>query len=244
MQLRSETRAYEQYSRNADAGQGWLDQLDSVLGASSTQVIVARNLTLQGLNGGALNPASREALATEIDGVRESLIGLANAKYLDRPIFGGTTTGGAAYEASGAYAGNTGEVTRSVGSNAKVRIDVNGPEAFGTGDTQLFKVLQGIAKSLRDNDPAALTAGMTNLDTARELLVSKLADVGARSNRVAQMQGSAQDRLVTLKGQLSDVEDIDLPKKIMEVKLQETSYEAALSAAAKVIQPSLIDYLR
>jgi flagellar hook-associated protein 3 FlgL len=244
MQLRSDTRVNQQYTRNADDGQGWLDQLDSALANSSTQVTVARNLTLQGLNGGTSSPASREALAVEIDNIKDSLIGLANTKYLDRPVFGGTSAGESAYDATGTYTGDAGQVTRTVGANVKVRVDVNGPEAFGTGSTQLFTVLQGISDSLRSNDPVALQDGLKKLDSARDLLTSKVSDVGSRSNRLSNMQESAESRLLSLKGQLSDVEDIDLPKTIMEVKLQETSYEAALAAGAKVIQPSLIDYLR
>ena len=246
MQLRSDTRVNQQYTRNAADGQGWLNQLDSALGDASTQVNVARNLTLQGLNQGTSDPQSREALAIEIDNIKDSLIGLSNTKYLDRPVFGGTTAGGTAYSPTGAYVGNDGQVTRSVGADVKVRVDVNGPDAFGVegSDTQLFTVLQGISASLRGNDPTALKDGLDKLDIARGALTSKVSDVGSRSNRLTNMQGSAESRLLSLQGQLSDVEDIDLPKTIMEVKLQETSYEAALAAGAKVIQPSLIDYLR
>jgi flagellar hook-associated protein 3 FlgL len=58
------------------------------------------------------------------------------------------------------------------------------------------------------------------------------------------MKDMALDRSLTVASRLSEIEDIDLPKTIMEMKLQETSYQAALAASAKVIQPSLIDYLR
>jgi len=58
------------------------------------------------------------------------------------------------------------------------------------------------------------------------------------------MHDSAEERLVALRSQLSDVEDVDLPQTIMEMKLQETAYQASLATAAKVIQPSLLDYLR
>jgi flagellar hook-associated protein 3 FlgL len=58
------------------------------------------------------------------------------------------------------------------------------------------------------------------------------------------MRQTADDRVISLKGQLSEVEDIDLPQTIMDVKLQETAYQAALAASARVIQPSLMDFLR
>jgi flagellar hook-associated protein 3 FlgL len=58
------------------------------------------------------------------------------------------------------------------------------------------------------------------------------------------MKQSAQDHLLSVTSQLSDIEDVDLPKAIMELQIQQTSYQAALAATAKVIQPSLIDFLR
>jgi flagellar hook-associated protein 3 FlgL len=49
---------------------------------------------------------------------------------------------------------------------------------------------------------------------------------------------------LTLKTQLSDIEDIDLPETIMKLQLQEVAYQAALGATARAIQPSLMDFLR
>jgi len=58
------------------------------------------------------------------------------------------------------------------------------------------------------------------------------------------MRQTADDRVLTLRSQLSDVEDIDLPNTIMELNLQQTAYQAALAATARVVQPSLLDFLR
>jgi flagellar hook-associated protein 3 FlgL len=244
MQLRGESRAVQQYARNADDGVGWLSTLDSALSNTSTLVNRARDLTVQGLSSGSNNAQSNEALASEVDQIRSSLLGFANTKYLDRPVFGGTTTGETAYDAGGNYTGDTGQTTRTVGANSKVRVDTSGPEAFGTGDTQLFTVLQSISDNLRSGDSDALSASLKKLDTAGDLMKNTLSNVGARYNRVTQMKQSAQDRLLSVTSQLSDVEDVDLPKTIMDMQLQQTSYQAALAAAAKVIQPSLIDFLR
>ena len=58
------------------------------------------------------------------------------------------------------------------------------------------------------------------------------------------MKPSARDKLLSVPSQRFEVEDGDLPKTIIDAQLRETSYEAALAASAKVIQPSLIDFLR
>jgi flagellar hook-associated protein 3 FlgL len=244
MQLRGDVRVAQQYSRNADDGMGWLNTLDSTLSNTSTLVNRARDLTVKGLSGGSNDAQSNEALAAEIDQIKSSLIGYANTQYLGRPVFGGTTTGEVAYDASGGYVGDAGQTTRTVGQNSKVRVDANGPEAFGTGDTQLFTVLQGISDSIRSGDGAALDENLKKLDSAGNIMKNTLSEVGARYNRIEQMKLSAQDRLISVSSQLSDVEDVDLPKTIMEMQLQQTAYQAALAAAAKVIQPSLIDFLR
>ena len=246
LQLRGEVRATQQYARNADDGIGWLGVIQDKLQDASTSVIRARDLTVQALSGGTGTDAARDALAFEIDNIKQTLIGEANARYLNRPVFGGTTAGTVAYDKNGKYVGDANGTTRSIGPNSKVRIETTGPEAFGTegSDTQLFTVLTNISKAIRNNDMSALEDGLGNLDTAHDLLKSTLSDVGARYNRVTQMKQSAEDHLLSVSSQLSDIEDVDLPKAIMELQIQQTSYQAALAATAKVIQPSLIDFLR
>jgi flagellar hook-associated protein 3 FlgL len=244
LQLRGEVRATQQYSRNADDGLGWLGMIQDKLGDSSSQILRVRDLTVQALNSTSTDQGSRDALAAEIDNIRASLVGAANTKYMGRPVFGGTTSGDVAYDASGNYRGDAGQTTRTVGPNSKVRIETTGPEAFGTGSTQLFQVLSDISRDIQANDTSTLGDDLTSLDTAHDLLKSTLSDVGARYNRVTQMKQSSEDHLLSVSSQLSDIEDVDLPKAIMDLQIQQTSYQAALAATAKVIQPSLIDFLR
>jgi flagellar hook-associated protein 3 FlgL len=40
------------------------------------------------------------------------------------------------------------------------------------------------------------------------------------------------------------VENIDLPRTMIDINLQEVAYQTALSSAARVLQPSLIEFLR
>src|SRR4051812_31397041 len=93
MLLRSEVTASQQYSRNADDGLGWLGAADGALSSVMDQVNRVRDLVVQGLSSGAYGgQEARDAIAAEIDNLRNASIGVANTKYLDRPIFGGTTS--------------------------------------------------------------------------------------------------------------------------------------------------------
>lgn len=249
MQLRAELRATSQHSRNADDGLGWLGTIDTALTSALGQVRRARDLTLQGISSGTgSSPASRAALEQEVLNLREGLLDVANTRYLDRPVFGGITAGGVAYDTATATfrAGPTGSVDRTVSNGVTVRVDLDGPTAFGADADadQLFNVLSSIAANLAAGDSTALETDLGNLDTAIGRLQTVISDVGARYNRVEQMRQIANDRELSLRGQLTDVEDIDLPKTIMDVKLQETAYQAALAASARVLQPSLLDFLR
>jgi flagellar hook-associated protein 3 FlgL len=244
MLLRSDMRTQEQYGRNAQDGVNWLNTIDSTLSSASDQTQRVRDLMLQGMSAGAGgSDTARSAIATEIGQVRDSLIGLANTRYADRPVFGGTTAGSSAYDVNGTYIGDSGAVNRTVAEGAKLRVDAGGQEVFGTGDTQLFAVLADVAEHLK-NDPSQLSADLRRLDVALHTLQTAHASVGARSNRIETMQRTANDRQIDLQTQLSEVEDIDLPKAITDMTLQQTAYQAALGATAKVIQPSLMDFLR
>ncbi|HET9517400.1 MAG TPA: flagellar hook-associated protein FlgL [Actinoplanes sp.] len=244
MQLRSEVRSVQQYDRNATDAAAWLATIDTTLTAAIPQVTRVRDLTLQAMSaatGGT--PNALEALAAEVDAVRESMISIANTSYLGRPVFGGTTSGTVAFNPDGSYAGNTDPVLRKINEGDPLQVDANGETVFGTGAGQLFAVMEQVADDMRNN-PAALGANLALLNTASTRILTALADVGARYNRVEQTQQTGQDRLLSLQSQLSDVEDIDLPATIMEMQLQQSAYEAALGASAKVMQPSLMDFLR
>jgi flagellar hook-associated protein 3 FlgL len=253
LQTRSDMSALTQQARNIGDAAAWLDTTDSTLGNMLDLVHRARDLTVQGLNSGANSGASAEAIATEVASIRESLLGLANTKVQGRPLFGGVTPGSSAYDQStGAYQGLplTGApvpVERRISNAETIRADITGPEVFGASPDDLFSIIDRIAKGVPDLSSAgntALSAELTKLDGAISSMLSGIADVGARSARVERAAQINLDRSLTLKSQLSDIEDVDLPRTIMELQMQQTGYEAALAATAKAIQPSLLDFLR
>lgn len=243
MQLRAETRTNQQWSRNADDGIGWLGTIQANLQENLGTVNRARDLVLQGLSTGSTSSESRAAMAAEVDQLREHLLGQANATYLGRPVFGGTTTTATAYDASGAYTGDSAQVTRTVGQGVSVRVDLTGPEVFGPAGADLFATLSQISDHLR-NDPTALSGDLTQLDGVMGGMRTALGDVGARYNRLEAGQAAADNRVGELTNNLAEVESIDLPDTIMRLQLANTAYQAALGATARAVQPSLMDFLR
>jgi flagellar hook-associated protein 3 FlgL len=246
MRLRSSVGAQQQYARNAQDGIGWLDTLDSTLGTAHDLVRRAREVGQQAVSG-AVNQDTREALAVEIEQLRSSLLGTANTTYLDRPVLGGTTAGAAAFGETGGvvtFAGDTNPVKRAVAEGVVVDVAVPGPAAFGADGDNVFDHLTALAAAVRSGSTSGIQSGVQALEADGSRLVVARTDVGARANRVEQAGIRAGDTELSLTNALSEIENTDLPLATVDLKMQEVAYQAALAATSRVLQPSLLDFLR
>ncbi|GAA4089183.1 flagellar hook-associated protein FlgL [Nocardioides kongjuensis] len=244
MRIRTSVSDQAQYARNAQDGLGWLTQVDSTLDGVTTAVRRARDLALQGANTGAMGQQARDALAIEIDGVREQLLGQANASYLERPVFGGVTGGGQAYDATGNWVGVAGSVNRRVADDVVVQVDVDGRTVFGDGASSVFAELDALATALRAGDTAGIRASVDVLRTRENTVTGVRAAAGTRYQRIEQSAQAADDAKMSLENNLSSIENADLADTTVHLKLQEVAYQAALAATSRVMQPSLLDFLR
>lgn len=244
MRIRSSITDVKQYGRNAADGTAWLGQIDAALTAATDQVRRARDLALQGANQGAMGQSAREALATEVDQIREGLITTANANYLGRPVFGGVTAGPVAYDAAGSYVGTPGTVNRTVGVGVEIRVNVDGSTAFGAAGGSVFDHLTALSTALRAGDQTGITSGVGALAGDLDRLTTAQAEAGTRQAKIESARQAASDNELTLSSSLSEVENADLPKTVVDLQLQQVAYQAALGATARVMQPSLLDFLR
>ncbi|HET9728203.1 MAG TPA: flagellar hook-associated protein FlgL [Acidimicrobiia bacterium] len=242
MRLHSDLNRNDQISRNIDDAGAWLGTADDALTSAVTQLQRVHDLIIQARNS-ATDSNARAAIAGEIDTIRANLIGVANTKYAGRAIFGGTATGGVAYQADGTYVGVSAAVERTIGPGQRVQVNVNGDAVFGPQGSDLFTTLSQISDAVK-NDPAQLDGLSTTFDAATTRLQNQLADVGARFRRVDSMKTQNSADALTMKKNLSAVEDADLAEVMMNLQSQQVAYQAALEATSKSILPSLADFLR
>lgn len=252
MRLRDQQRSLSQLGRNITDGLSRLQTADDALIRAQSMMNRVRTQVVAGANG-VNGPAQREAYALEIEEIRKGLIQLANTQYAGQPVFGGTSTEANAFDpTTGAFLGNNAEVWRKVseadGEAGDVNVAVSGEEAFGGGsgdDTELLGptgLLGGIVARLRAGDD--VSEDLTKLDVAMDNLSAAHSTIGARSNRLTNLvdqNGRADDAAAVA---LSKVEDVDFMKAAMDLNIQSNAYNAALQASAKIIQPSLMDFLR
>jgi flagellar hook-associated protein 3 FlgL len=258
MQYRADIRRFEQYTRNAIDGENWLAIADTTLQGVLGVITRVKELSLRGINA-SLGTPEREAIAAEIEALREDLIDLSNTRYTDRPLFNGTSDSAAAYDDAGTYIGDgappvnpevgpVGKIERVVSPGVTVRVNLTGPEIFGdqAATDDLFETIDRLVTDFRTvpMSGADVAAHIKDLDNHSLNIQNQLSRIGARALQVESTRQRTEQALLVLRNGLSETEDIDLPKTIVDLQLQEVSYRVALDATARVIQPSLLEFLR
>lgn len=240
MQQRTEKRALEQHMRNADDGMAWLNTADGALQAAIGALRTAYVKTVQGGNTQSNGPDANNALANEIEGLRDTIMAIGNTQYGGRPVFGGTLPSGLAFDATGNYIGGNGNVNRQISGDATVKVNTNGDQAFGN----FYQVLTDAATALRAGDNAAVRATIDPIKDVQTTMATALADVGSRVARLEEVKSRGEDSKLNLQSRIANIESIDIAETVMNMQLQEVAHKAALGATAKAIQPSLLDFLR
>jgi flagellar hook-associated protein 3 FlgL len=242
MTLHSSLARNEQLSRNIDDALGWLGAADNALSSIVDQMQRVSDLVVQARNP-APHAVANEAIATEIEAIRDAIIGVANVEHVGRPLFGGTTSGDAAYSPDGTYLGVSDAIQRTIAPGQRVQVNVNGDEVFGTAGNDLFTTLTAVADAVR-TDPAGLDALAPQLQTRIQAIQTQLSTVGSRFQRVEAMKSQNSADALTMRQNVSQIEDADLAEVMMNLQSQQVAYQAALQATARAIQPSLADFLR
>jgi flagellar hook-associated protein 3 FlgL len=242
MQLHAGIDRNDQYTRNLSDAQGWLGNADNALTSVVTQLQKVNDLVVQASNA-STDSNARQGIAAQIDSIRKSLIGVANTQYAGRPIFAGTASGNVAYDATGQFVGVSSAVERNIAPGQRIQVNVNGDTVFGAPGSDVFTTLAQISNAVL-TDPSQLTALQATLGTQTTQVQGQLAQVGSQFLRVQNMQSQNTSNGLTMKQNLSSIEDADIAQVMVQLQAQQVAYQAALSATARAIQPSLTDFLK
>ncbi len=253
LQLSGELEGLRQHQSNVSDGTGWVTATETALGRITDTLQRARELLVQGGND-SNGQVAREGIAAEIEALTETVKQEANVTYDGRYVFAGTATDTRPYELgeNDAYSGNEGQIARVIGAGVSLPVNVDIRSLLGEGqaaeDNKLLNVLRDVASNLRGGTVADAEAlrgtDLSRLDGNLDELTRVRAVVGATTDRLR----SAGTRLEQLEestlNQLSRVQNVDMAAAIVEYSTQQTAYEAALRAGARIVQPSLLDFLR
>ncbi len=254
LQLNNQLGGLNDYANNVSDGTGWAQAANASLSDITNAVQRIRELVVQASNG-TQTQADMSADAGEVNLLIDQIKQDANTQYNGQYIFSGSATSTQPYQAgsSDAYAGNTGQVTRTIAPNTSVGVNANLSGVLGTGQTvagqpagdgQLLNTLRNIADNMTSGNSSALGAtDLSQLDKNLNSLTGLTASVGATTDRL-QMAASRIQSLQAADTQvLSNTQDADMAQTEVDFSTEQAALTAALQAGAHIVQQSLMNFL-
>ncbi|WP_050179821.1 flagellar hook-associated protein FlgL [Domibacillus robiginosus] len=235
----------EQFQRNFNEAYNWVENTDSALDKAKLAMDRIRELVVQTSND-TYDAEQREATKAEVVQLKEHLVEIANTKFGEKYLFNGTATTTKPVEASetgATVSANGGKVELELSKGVHIQVNITAQEAFPAG---LFEDVQKVIDTLEDDTKtgADLSALLDELDVHLADNSTARAKIGARFNRIELIEARASEQQVIASRILSENEDVDFEQVVTDLTVQETVHKAALSVGARIIQPSLMDFLR
>ncbi|MFX4261977.1 flagellar hook-associated protein FlgL [Pelotomaculum propionicicum] len=271
LSLKSGLTYMEQYNKNIDDGLSYLDMSDTSMGTLGDILSKASEFAIQSAND-TYSAEDRVAIAEQIGKLIDEVVDLANSTVGGKYIYAGTNNNSPPFSRVGdliVYSGDTNEIRREVLAGTDYRIDSPGittsgiPGVFGSavdngdgtynvsdGSTTpasgdgIFQVLFELRNSLFNNDAAGIQGSISNLQDQTDSLLGYRVQVGARTSHFETLQSMLLDQEIKLTANLENIEGADMERLAIEYSQQQVAYEAALAAGAKMMQVSLLDFLR
>lgn len=141
------------------------------------------------------------------------------------------------------YHGDAGVHSTIVGENMTMEISMDGDNLFGDIFFRLARIQQGIDHPVPEDGTPLIADSVEPLQDAIEHLQTERTDRSAKYNRMELLENRWNRIKEDVEAMRQDTENADPVESIIELKAQETAYQTALQAAAKVIQPTLLDFL-
>jgi flagellar hook-associated protein 3 FlgL len=261
LSMNAQIGRFRQYSTNAADGLSRLQTASGALYSVTEALNQVQTDVLSGANASASDASDRQALSADVLSIKQAILGYAGTTYNNKPIFSGTygTTPYPQGSASGisdptsasydpatayAYAGSTTPLSRVVAPGQSVNVSETGNQVFGSGTSSVFALLDTISQDLANGNTSALNGSdLTQLRSAMNTVTQAAGNTGSLSAAITQDQTNANGTVSSLQAQVSHITDANEDQVAISLDLAEASYQAALETTAKIIQPSLAQFL-
>jgi flagellar hook-associated protein 3 FlgL len=251
--LKTDTR----YKQNTDAARAELKTVDTTLMGVKNLIQRAQEIATQGASS-IYSQDQRNTLAQEVSNLMDTLVQQGNTKLGDKYLFSGFKTDTPAFSRSGdtvTFAGtNPAESSNrnvDIADGISLTMNLNGQSLFGTSSTGtpptgsgLFATLAKLRYALVNADVTTVRAQMDTLDNDLNTITVNHANVGALLNRLDDTDARSEQRGATLSEQMAQIQEVDMPKILSDLQYQEKVMQGSLAVAGRVLQTSLLDFLR
>jgi flagellar hook-associated protein 3 FlgL len=252
MVYRTNLTEVEQYKRNFSEAYSWIENSDTALDKATQALQRIRELVVQASND-TYEASQRESIAQEIQQLTDHLVSIANTQVGDKYIFNGTDTLTKPVDLNAAppKLPSSGEVKIELSKGVLITVNVDATKIFNYDNSAitangkgLFSDLKFLNNDLKAKSGKDISQYLSYIDQHINNLLSARAELGARLNRVELMEERIDQQEVIAHRILSDNEDADIERVITDLKTQESVHRAALGVGARIIQPTLLDFLR
>lgn len=245
---RTQVSQVEQYKRNTGEIHNWMDNSDAALDKATQAMQRLRELAIQASND-PYGEEERESIRQEVEQLKQHLIDVANTNVNGKYIFNGTNTEEAPIQASEDADGefaiefNTDAVNIAVSNQTVLQANVNAENVFSV---ELFEHIDLFMERLEtaSEDGNEIGQSIADLDVHINHAIDARAELGARMNRLELVENRLDEQKVIATRTMSENEDVHMEEAITNLITQESLHRAALAAGSRVIQPTLIDFLR
>lgn len=133
------------------------------------------------------------------------------------------------------------DVNIEVFDGIELQVNSNGYDLFGKLDYMMGRLITSVETN---EGSMAISAHLDHITGSQDDLLTVRANIGARQNRADMMGNRLDAQEGSAIKQMSENEDIEYEKAITDMVTEEAIHRAALSVGARIIQPSLVDFLR
>jgi flagellar hook-associated protein 3 FlgL len=251
MNYKSQLNRNSQFQRNTDQAENWLNMTESALKSGTEVIQRARELTIYASTD-SVTPEDRQAIASEVKELRDELIDISRAELGDDYIFSGQKSDSEPFfiteNADGTinnlkYDGDSTSVKRRLNENVEMTINLTGDEVFKEEIEALDKLFSDLNSGTADGETISNNS-LAAMDKAINKFTELRSEVGGKLKRTGNLKNRLEANEVHLKQLKSQNEDADLAETITKLKMEENVYRASLASGARIMQQSLIDFIR
>ncbi|MGD1104168.1 MAG: flagellar hook-associated protein FlgL [Terriglobia bacterium] len=244
--LRMDSSSDTQYLQNITSLTAGLQVADSALSSVVEALTTAQSLGVEGATG-TVNAQNQKAIAQQVQGIQQEILGLANTSYNGEYLFSGTATTTRPYVAdpsspSGVtYNGNDNTNSVEISEGQAMPINLPGSQLFSNATTNVFKSLQDLYTALNTNGD--IGSATTEVGNALNYVSAQQTFYGNSLDRLNNTQTFLNQEQLQLSETESNTLDVDMATAVTNLSQTVVTQQALLAAGGKISQLNLFDYL-
>ncbi|MCB2169988.1 MAG: flagellar hook-associated protein FlgL [Deltaproteobacteria bacterium] len=229
-----------QYDRNIQNAKNRTEFIETTLEGVEELMVDAKNWAVNQFASASMD---REAAITSVQNIREQMVQMSNSKMGNVYVFAGFQTLTPPFASNGTYNGDNGYYSVMTADNMEMQVEADGSRIF-QGAEDVFDALDQLIVGLQTDDVALIHDQIDRFEQAQDQVQMVRAESGAKYQQLQLVEQQTAKLKLTFEEMMDSTEKANIEETVIDFNNQELAYELALNAAAKIIQPTLMDFLR